>query len=127
MKRAIGVLLVVGLSACGGGGGGGDEPKDLFSLWTNTDTGAPMDLRGAEFSTPFPVSFYFVDGSQCDCTLNIVGTQSDGSYFLNACVYRYGTGDRDPGCNALDGTGNYAKTSDTLTISPSSGAPSTYK
>ena len=127
MKRTAAALSIsIGLVACGGGGGGSSE-KDLFSLWTDTDTNAPLDLRGGAFSTPLPMHSYYPDGAQCDCTLTVLGTQSGGTYIINACVYRYGTGSGDPGCNSLDGTGTYTKTSDTLTTYPSSGSPSTYK
>lgn len=123
------IVVAASLSACGGGGGSDNPPpeKNLFSLWTNKDTGAPMDMTGGEFSSPLPFFIYFPDGAQCNCTLTIIGRQSSGFYSLNSCTYRYSTGDGDPGCNAADTSGTYTKTSDTLTITPSSGSTSTYK
>lgn len=108
------------LASCGGGGGGGNSPKDLFSLWNVVATDAPLDLRGGDFSTPLPISFYFVGGEQCNCTLTVLGTQSSGSYVLNFCAYQLGSGASDPGCNALNDTGSYSKTSSILTITNSS-------
>ncbi len=79
------------------------------------------------FSAPVPFSFFFVGGEQCNCNLTVLGTQSSGSYVVNSCVYQFGSGASDPGCNALNDTGTYTNSSSTLTITSSTGEVSTYR
>lgn len=90
--------------------------KNLFSLWTHQETGAPMDLSDGAFSEPLDYSFFFTEGNICDCTLTIMGSQSSGSYYLNSCYYRMGSGSGDPGCNYMNGSGTYNKLNYELTL-----------
>ena len=124
MKKIIAaIILTLSLVSCGGGG---DATKDLFSLWIEDGTGNPLNLTGGTFNTPLDFAIFFVRGEQCNCKLTFIGTQSSGFYNLNSCNYQFGTGSEDPGCNALDSTGTYSKSSNTLTITPSTGSASTY-
>lgn len=127
MKKLIVLLsLTFLLTSCGGGGSGSSAPKDLFSLWNEAGTNNPLDLTGSTFSSPVPFSFFFVGGEQCNCNLTVLGTQSSGSYVVNSCVYQAGSGASDPGCNALNDTGTYTNSSDTLTITSSTATVSVY-
>lgn len=116
-------LLVVSCSS----DDGGSSSKDLFSIWERTDNNTIIDLTNVGFSNATPFFFIFDGGAQCDCDVTFVGTQSSGSYAINSCSYKLNSGAGDPGCNAINGTGGYAKTSDTLTFTPSSGGIIIYK
>jgi len=127
MKLLVTISVLGLLLGLGGCGGGGSSSKDLFSLWNNVDTDAPLDLRGGEFNSPMTFSLFFEGGEQCDCRLTLLGNQSSGSYVLNFCSYRVGSGAGDPGCNALNDTGFYEKSSNRLRITDSSGFTTTYR
>ena len=118
----FGALLVTGC-----GGGGDSSSKDLFSLWNSVDDNTPLELTGGTFSRNLPLVTFFPAGEQCNCDLTILGTQSSGSYIINSCTYLIGSGTQDPGCNAINDTGNYSKTSDTLTTTNSTQVVTTYK
>ena len=125
MKKALPIVLAVAiitLSACGGG----SSSKDLFSLWNDVNTAQPLDLRGASFE-PFVLAQYADDGSQCNCVVTLIGEQSSGTWVRNFCTYVVGSGPRDPGCNSLNDTGTYKKSSDQLQIVDSSGTSFVYR
>jgi len=127
MKSIISILtLPLLIASCGGSGGGDSAPKDLFSLWNETTTNAPLDLTGGAFSVPLNLSFFFVGGAQCDCTFTVLGTQSSGTYVINSCSYNFGSGSGDPGCNALNETGVYTNNNNTLTAT-GNGVTSVYQ
>ena len=111
-------LCVVLLAGCGGGG---DDGKDLFSVWTRDGDGATVDLTKAQFSTPAGAFFISQDGSQCNCVLTIIGTQSNGTIARNQCYYVRGSSSRDPGCAASNGAANYTNGGGVLTLSASTG------
>jgi hypothetical protein len=106
-----------------------DDPasKDLFSLWTEDGTDAKFDFSSGKLNESFPMAFFFVGGEICNCDLLFLGTQSSGSWVLNSCVYDFGSGAGDPGCNALNGTGTYSKAATVLTITDSLGVADTYR
>jgi hypothetical protein len=121
--KASCMLIALALSACGGGGGGGEvKPKDLFSLWNEVETDLPLDLSGGDFSQEMDISFFFTGGAQCDCDFTVIGDQASGSYVINSCSYKVGSGSEDPNCNALNQTGLYEKKDDVLSINGSNGA-----
>jgi hypothetical protein len=112
-KVALTLVAVFALSACGGGG---DDSKDLFSLWKSEQTGAPLDLSGGKFGTDGLISFYTVDGTKCTCDLAIIGDQGGGTVAVTGCISIPYNATKDKQCVALQGAGNYSKTSDVLTI-----------
>lgn len=120
MKRSLFSLIILStLISCGGGGGGGGTApasKNLFSLWKNTTTNAPMDLTGGSFGAPIGMYFFFSGGAQCRCTMNAIGDQSSGSWALSSCYYVVGSGASDPGCTSLNDTGTYTLSNNTLSI-----------
>ena len=125
MKRILGITaMVIALTACGGGGSDGDSSKGLFSIWNKTTDNAPLDLRGGSLGTSFEMGFFFAGGAQCNCDNTFIGTETSGSFVLNSCSYKYGSGSEDPGCNAINQTGSYSKTSSTLNFSGESGSSS---
>ncbi len=127
MKSLVTIVLVGVLLSLGGCGGGSGSSKDLFSLWNEVDTNAALDLRGGEFGTPMDFSFFFEGGEQCDCRLTLLGNQSSGTYVVNFCSYRFGSGIANPGCNALNDTGFYEKSDKRLTVTGSAGFTDTYR
>lgn len=127
MKLTLTVLLMISALSITACGGSSDSSKDLFSLWREVGTDVPLDLTGGEFGSPFGLSVFFEDGSQCDCSLTLLGDQSSGSYVVNFCTYRFGSGSGDPGCNFLNDTGSYSKSSNELKTTDSSGFTTTYR
>jgi hypothetical protein len=119
VRNRLAVSLAVAvfiLSACAE-----DRPiKDLFSVWNDVGTGLPLDLRGTA-QGPATVPLFWIDGSQCDCRVSILGDQSSGSWVFNSCVYLEDSSLRDPGCNSLNTTGIYRKSDDQLELTDSSG------
>jgi len=116
MKYIIMALLI---AACGGDPEA-PEPKDLFSYWQDENTSFGIDMAGSAFGNNL-IEFWFPEANKCICNLNIIGDQDSGSYILTECIYIPpsigGTGNgTDPGCEAIDGTGSYSKTSDVLTL-----------
>jgi hypothetical protein len=111
-------VLAVGLVACGGGGGGGGAAsKNLFSLWKEVNTSAPLELTGGNFNTAIPILFSFAPGGeQCVCNLIVVGDQSSGAWTLSQCGYVPNSGSGDPGCSAMNATGDYTLSNNTLSI-----------
>ena len=128
-NKSVLVLVFVSffVASCGGGGGSSTPSKGLFSFWNEVGTNDPLDLTGGSFSTAIPISFFFVGGEQCNCNLTVLGSDSSGSYVINSCSYKFGSGSGDPGCNALNDTGTYSNSAATLTITNSLGTVSTYK
>ncbi|MFC3680336.1 hypothetical protein [Bacterioplanoides pacificum] len=105
------------ISACGSDSSD-DKEKSLFSLWKSVDGEETLDLNGGAFSKA-QSWIYFPDssGSQCNCELTLIGTESQGNYIINSCRYVSGSSSvGDPGCNSLNQTGTYKKSSDTLRI-----------
>lgn len=112
-------MIIVGLVACGGGGGGGGAAsKNLFSLWKDTTTSAPLDLTGGNFNAPLAMFFIFTGGAQCECDLTLIGDQSSGAWALRSCGYIAGTETGDPGCNTMNSSGNYTLSSNTFGNTP---------
>ena len=115
MKYLSPFLISIALVACGGDSSSSD--KELFSLWNDTSDNSPLDLTGGSLGSTMTLSLFEADGSQCDCNLRLIGTESSGSYTLNNCTYDYGSSaDGDPGCEAYNHSGTYSKTSNSLTI-----------
>src|SRR5690606_33857709 len=84
-KHWVMIAVSLALTACGGGGDNTPQ-KDLFSLWTNTQTGAPLELTGGTFGTEGHVNMYTTDGTRCICDLAIIGTQQSGTVALTGCI-----------------------------------------
>lgn len=123
MRKIILAVIAIALTACGGGGGsksGGTENKGLFSLWED-DEGEVIDLTGGQLSRPMDFAFYFDGGEQCDCRLTLIGTETDGTFVVNNCLYNAYSGAGDPGCNALNQTGDYLLSNNVLTLTGSTG------
>lgn len=118
MRNVIASLAIVtALSACGGG----SDSKSLFSLWTNTQTGALLELSGGDFGSR-KLDLYTLDATRCICDLAIIGNQGAGNIAITGCISIPYNRDRNPQCEALNTTGNYTKTTDTLTITTARGS-----
>lgn len=93
-----------------------DNEKNLFSRWSS-ESGFILDLTNGTFNTPTNITFFFQDGSTCNCGMTITGTQSSGEIDLSTCFYT-GGGNGDPGCAQLDdgGPGTYTKSPTDLRI-----------
>jgi hypothetical protein len=106
------------------------QGKDLFSNWTyQGNLSVQIDLTGCRFGTQ-AYALYLGGGGACRCMMNIAGSQSSGSIIMASCYYdSMGQGGADPGCAGVNGTADYTKTTDTLTICdvPSSGPCEVYK
>ena len=126
MKKYFIVFVLILIQGCSSSD---DAPavKDLFSLWTEDGTGAIYDFTGGTLNNFFPFTLVFSGGEECDCDLTMLGTQTVGNWVLNSCVYDFGSGSADPGCNSLNQTGTYSKTNTILTIIDSSGGDDTYR
>lgn len=120
------LTALIPLISCGGGGGGGGD-KDLFSLWTEVGDDLTIDFTGESLGVPFQLVFVSTDDSQCECSFTLSGTQTSGTFTIEACTHIPGTGPGDPGCNGLNDTGTYSKTSTTLTATDSSGESTTFQ
>jgi hypothetical protein len=116
---AIALAAAAALSACGGGSG--SDSKNLFSLWTNTQTGALIELSGGDFGVS-KINLYTLDATRCICDLSIIGNQGAGNIAITGCISVPYNQQRNPQCEALNGTGNYTKTTDTLTITSARGS-----
>jgi len=114
--KVLCIFSVMALTACGGGGGEDSAPKDLFSLWHEEGTDSPIDLTEGGFNQTMRFSFFFTDGAQCNCDFTVIGGQSSGSYVMNSCRYKFGSGSEDPNCNAINSTGQYENKANVLTI-----------
>lgn len=117
LKILAASTLAISLVACGGG----DDSKDLFSLWKSEQTGAPLDLSGSKFGTDNVLSAFTADGTKCLCDLAIIGNQGGGSIAITGCISSPYNAAKDPQCVALQGSGNYSKTSDVLTVTRNGG------
>jgi hypothetical protein len=116
-------IAILALVGCGKGGGGSAAPsKDLFSLWREDSTNAPMDLTSGAFNTTLNYSeIVTTAGEICDCDFLAIGDQTAGTYTLSNCTYRSGTGaGSDPGCSLGNGSGNYTNVGAVLSICPNS-------
>lgn len=106
----IGSMIIIGFVGCGGNDGDGAASKNLFSLWKDTITSAPLDLTGGSFNTPLGMLFIFTGGAQCQCDLTMIGYQSSGAWALSSC------GGVNPICSTMNSSGNYTLSSNTLSI-----------
>ena len=109
-----------------------DSPKadkNLFSLWTPQDPTDPtLSLENLDFNQQTGYAFTFSTGDQCNCLIRFIGTQSSGQYTLNSCTYVVGSGSGVyTNCSALNHSGTYNKSSDTLTICDNTGSCGSYK
>jgi hypothetical protein len=103
--------------------------KNLFSLWTPQDQTDPtLSLENLDFNQQTGYAFTFSTGDQCNCLIRFIGTQSSGQYTLNSCTYVVGSGNGlYSNCSALNHSGTYSKSSDTLTICNNTGVCSVYE
>lgn len=113
------ILIALSIGTIAGCAPGSDsapsEPKALWSVWMNTSSHAQIDLSAGDFGTPFTTVFNFAFGGVCTCTLSIVGNEDGGNYTLASCSMTTASSP-PPDCNALNGTGTYAKSKSSLTI-----------
>lgn len=119
MKRLAVVGLAAVLAACGGGSDGPPD-KALANVWTNTETGATLDLRGVEPSGEYTLALFPPSGVRCLCTFSIVGTDTAGSFAITSCIVSPFNSSTNNQCTALNGNGNYNKSPDVLTITNNS-------
>ena len=123
LKTLAASVLAISLAACGGGS---DDSKGLFSLWTNTTTGSNLDLQAAQFGSSNVIALYPPSAVKCLCSLAIIGEEAAGSYAITGCIVSPYSSSTNSQCTALNSTGNYTKSSDTLTLTSSNGA-ATYR
>lgn len=119
------VTLIFLTTACGSGSDGGGN-KGITSLWTAVDNSFAFDLSAGTL----PISnggmlFTFSNGAKCSCTVDVIGTETSGSYVLSACAYTSG-GSGDPGCAGLDSSGTYSASGANMVLKDSGGSV-TYK
>ena len=117
-KFTLTVLCMV-FSGCGGSPDAPtiDLSKDLFSSWTEDGSTTALDLTEFSFGTSPAKITHKGDNAICDCTSVIGGTQSNGSFVVENCVYRVGTGNgSDPGCSSINASYTYTKTDVVLTL-----------
>lgn len=109
--------IVLALSGCGKKDGGSNEAaadKSLFSKWTATTNGFPLDLTGGKIGAN-QLIIAFANGSSCTLTLTLTGGQTAGQYSVTNSTYA-GGGPGDPGCSTLNETGSYGKSASELTM-----------
>lgn len=122
--RGFAAVVVLALAGCGGGGG--DDSKGLFSLWTNTTTGANIDLRNEQFGSGNVIALYPPSALECLCNLAVIGDEAAGSYAITGCIVSPYDSRTNGQCRALNQTGNYTNSSNILTLSSRAGS-STYR
>lgn len=124
MKKHLAVItaaIAMTLTACGGG----SDTKGLFSLWKNTENGAPLDLSNAAFNTPlFPT--FILPETQCICEAIIVGDHGSGSFGLSRCISTPYNASVNAQCQALNGAGTYSNNGSILTLN-FGGGTATYR
>lgn len=114
------------LTACGGGGD--DTPqKELFSLWANTQTGAPLELTGGSFGTENHINMYSTDGTRCICDAAIIGTQQSGTVALTGCISIPYNSSRQPMCEAMNRGGSHTNANAVLTLAINGLGASTFR
>jgi hypothetical protein len=115
--KASCMLIVLALSACVGSDVVEEaQPKDLFSLWSEVETGSLLELSGGELNQARDVYYFFNDGAQCDCDFTAIGDQTSGYYIMNACSYKPESASVVLDCNPLNETGLYEKKDDILSV-----------
>ena len=102
----LGVLLTLG--ACGSGTDAGKDEKNLFSVWTENQSGLAFDLTGGWFNSYMPM--WYVDG--CTNKLKFVGSQSSGMFIETGYSNCYLDGQSIP--YGVLTTGTYSKSNSAL-------------
>ena len=134
MILALTIIFLIPISCGDNGGGGGSEdisenqndsnqdsqpepePKNLFSAWALKAGGFVLDLTGVDFGTSV-FGFIFTNGELCAAVISIGGTQTQGTGVISGSSYVAGTGSGfNPGCARFNGTYEYTKTSDILSL-----------
>lgn len=120
-KLLIATTAAILLAACGGGSDGPVD-KPLNSLWTNTDTGATLDLQALQLGQSLTVALFPPSAVRCLCTLTVIGSQASGSFAITGCIVSPYDARTNNQCTALNTTGNYSKSPDVLTLATANGA-----
>lgn len=116
MKRAILVLAIALISACGSDtppGTAATEKAPLFRAWSLISGNFNMDLSGMGIGTN-AVSFYLLAGATCEADIIIAGDGRTGGMSIVDSTYS-GLG-VDPGCVGFNGTYTYTATATSLVI-----------
>lgn len=118
MKHIMLLALMLIFVGCNSGSGGSSQaaPKRLFSVWTHVDSGITLDLTDGSLGSEESFYVNFPGGEICGCKVLATGTESDGEYDINSCIYIMGGSGSDPGCSALHSVGIYENDGTTLSI-----------
>lgn len=125
LKTLTAISIAAAVTACGGGGDEAPQEKNLFSLWTEKTTKAPLNLLNSNFGvkTAFTTE---ETGVSCTCTMVVTGTQQSGNASVSSCV-KTGTDWALSLCTQLTGVYVYSKSIDTLTVITPSGRVGSYE
>lgn len=107
------LVLTVFFAACGSGGGSDAERKALFSKWTEAGTSQTLDLTGLTFGR-LAIKLGLSTYSSCNCTLDLIGTETAGTATIYGCTYDGPTGPHH--CSPSRHVYDYTNANATLTL-----------
>lgn len=107
-------------SEASSGTGGGSTPasKDLFSVWTSSDSSYELDLTAASFNNSSTASVKIITGQSCSCNVLIQGSESSGNMTISSCTGNFSYNGET--CSSFAGSGTYTKSATDLHLCLSS-------
>jgi len=89
------MFVAITMVACSKEKSSTPSSKNLFSLWTSSTAGS-LDLRAMDFGA-YAISIAYTANSGCNCTIELDGTQKEGTATIHSCSH-YGPANYcDPG------------------------------